>query len=88
MKTEKEKFDEAILVLDRHIFQFFESHKAIDKTKFEREFSLPFRSLRDFLNGKIDFPKVHREKLLSGMEYYGWDRLERWENDPENIDED
>ena len=51
--------------------QFFETHTSIDKTKFEKEFGLPFRSLRDFLNGKQGMPKKHIEKLVSGIEKYG-----------------
>lgn len=52
------------------IKKFFESHPAIDKTKFEKEFGLPYRSLRDFLNDKTDFPKKHLDKLMEGIVKY------------------
>jgi len=84
MKTEEEKIKEATTVTERHVKTFFKLHPAIDKSKFERQFKLPFRSLRDMLSGVQPLSKIHWDKLISGMEFYGFSQLEMWENEEED----
>lgn len=72
-ESEQADWQKALEVGDDEIKEFFETHQAIDKSKFEREAGIPLKTVRHFLNGTQGIPEKHRKTIIDRMVFYGYD---------------